>query len=187
MHGSWSSRSNRPNRPATSSPDRRQPTFAGTAAVRPAGAIAMAGAAGDAELDRQAALILSAMDAAGDARLPRFTPQERRRRVAGRMHYRARAELRLSADGPNAEPWTLFVRDIDAKALGFITPDRLPLGYGGTLSFLGAGARRVRLDVVLTRCHTSCGGWYEGALHFNRPQAWLVEELADWLVQHPAS
>ena len=152
----------------------------GTAAVRSADV-----AASPDELDREASLILSAMEAAVDGCLPRLSPMERRLRGTGRMHFRTRAELRLCADGPTPEPWLLYGRDIDTRAMGFVSPDTLPLGHRGRLRFQGPRHRQVTVDVTLTRCRACSGGWYEGSLHFHRPQGALVEDLIDWLIQHP--
>src|SRR4051794_28670700 len=68
-------------------------------------------------------LILSAMDAARDV--------DPERRIARRLPYRTRAELRLFSDPPKTPPWILYTRDIDPRGLGFISPHCLPLGYGG--------------------------------------------------------
>ena len=67
-------------------------------------------------------MILSAMDAAGGC-------ADRRR--LGRVAYRSTAHLHLFADGNDAEGHTVYTRDVDARGLGFISPERLPLGYGG--------------------------------------------------------
>ena len=158
---------------------------AGPAAVRAEGGqrftpsdAAPAGAEEDA-LARQAAMVLSALEAAGDDAVPRLTPMERRLRRIGRVSFRVRAELKLWADGEAGESWTLFTRDLDARAMGFICQDRLPLGYGGTITFPGVGGRREQVEVSVTRCRPTSAGWYEGALHFNRPQPWLLEELSE--------
>lgn len=131
-------------------------------------------------LGREAAMVVSAMEAAVEQRLPRLTPMERRlRRRISRVGLRVCAQLKLWADGEDAEAWTLFTRDMDVRAMGFICQDRLPLGYGGTLSFLDAAGRRQELEVTVTRCRECSSGWYEGALHFSRPQAWLVDEFRE--------
>jgi hypothetical protein len=127
------------------------------------------------ELERKATMILSAMQAAEERSAP-HSGSERRR--APRHPYQARAQLLLAADGPDAEPWILFIRDADERAMGFITPDRLPLGSPGTLSFTSPRGRSMTVNVSLSRCRSCAGGWYEGALQFSRPQAWLLRELA---------
>jgi hypothetical protein len=86
--------------------------------------------------------------------------------------YRVRAELRLFADEPQAEPWVIFTRDADPRGLGFITPHRLPLGYGGSVALLTPGGRKQRIACTLYRCREVSPGWYEGALYFNREQ-WM--------------
>src|SRR4051812_21741063 len=81
-------------------------------------------------------LILSAMDAAHD-------PHDERREH-GRRLYRVRAELRLFSDLPGAEPWVLYTRDINPRGIGFITPHRLPLGYGGHVELPSPKGRKIR-------------------------------------------
>ena len=115
----------------------------------------------------QVELILSAMDAARP-------PDERR--SAGRTPYRVRAELRLFSDPPDAPPWMLYTRDVDARGVGFITPHRLPLGYGGHIELFTPRGVRQRIACTLFRCREAAPGWYEGALYFNRDQWAFAEE-----------
>jgi hypothetical protein len=111
--------------------------------------------------------IVSALEAAGGKWADR--------RSAVRVPYRVRAELRLYSDMPGAEPWLLFTRDVCPRSLGFITPHRLPLGYGGILEIPGPDGQMLRLDCTLLRCREASAGWYEGALYFNRDQWTFVE------------
>ncbi len=108
-------------------------------------------------------LILSAMEAAYD-------DQEYDRRYRHRLAYRVRAELRLFSDPDGSEPWVLYTRDVDSRGLGFITPHRLPLGYGGAVELLAPSGRKLRVECTLFRCRQSVQGWFEGALYFNREQ-----------------
>ncbi len=107
-------------------------------------------------------LILSAMDAA-----PAPAQDTRRTR---RMSYRVRADLKLFSDARDAAPWTLYTRDVDPRGLGFITPHRLPLGYGGWVEVPMPNGRSTRVACTLYRCRQAVPGWYEGALYFNREQ-----------------
>lgn len=109
-------------------------------------------------------IILSAMELSN-------RPEGESRR-SQRLAYRVRAELRLFADGPQAAPWVLYTRDADPRGLGFITPHRLPLGYGGSVELLTPGGRKQRIACTLYRCREVSPGWYEGALYFNREQ-WM--------------
>ena len=59
--------------------------------------------------------------------------------------------------------------------LGFITPHRLPLGYGGFVEFPGPDERPRRLQCTLQRCREIAPGWYEAAVCFNREQPELME------------
>ena len=87
-----------------------------------------------------------------------------------RCEYRVRATLALTCDGSDAEPHTLFTRDATEDAVGFVSPTRLPLGYGGTLTLAGPDGRVVSAATLLTRCRACVGGWFEGALQFTRRQ-----------------
>src|SRR5262245_44988770 len=79
------------------------------------------------EWPAEADLIISALDV-GDAESG--VSHDNRRRHP-RMRYRVIADLRLFSDQPGSEPWRLYSRDVSARGLGFVTPHRLPLGYGG--------------------------------------------------------
>ena len=109
-------------------------------------------------------LILSALDVGSAQR----AGPERRRRV--RRSYRSLAELKLFSDQVDARPWVLYTRDAHARGMGFITPHRLPLGYGGKLTVTTPQGNSVKVHCTLTRCREAAPGWYEGALSFNREQ-----------------
>jgi hypothetical protein len=114
------------------------------------------------ELKRQAEFILSALEAAGN--------EATERRQAPRLPYRVQGVLRLYSDSNRAEPWILFTRDVSPRGLGFITPERLPLGYGGVVEVEGPDGTPLQLDCTLLRCRETVNGWFEGAVYFNRPQ-----------------
>ena len=114
----------------------------------------------------EAEMIISALEAG----TPAAAPDNRRRHP--RRRYRVVAELRLFSDTPGSPRWRLFTRDVSVRGLGFITRDRLPLGYGGTVELLGPNGRTLTINGTLFRCREIGNGWYEGALHFNRDQ-WL--------------
>jgi hypothetical protein len=116
----------------------------------------------------QVNMILSAMDAA-----PR--PGSDGRRVE-RLAYRVRAQLRLHADLPDTPPWQLYTRDIDPRGVGFITPHRLPLGYGGVIELLTPRGDKTEIACTLYRCRQVLPGWYEGAAYFNREQHMFAPE-----------
>jgi hypothetical protein len=110
-------------------------------------------------------LILSALEAAG-------TRTDDRRRHP-RMPYRVLAELRLFSDAPGTAPWQLYSRDISVRGMGFITPHRLPLGYGGVVQLPAPHSGKiVSVAGTLFRCRELSGGWFEGSLYFNREQ-WI--------------
>lgn len=115
-------------------------------------------------------LILSAMEAAHD---PEVDRREHHRRP-----FRALVKLRLFSDPPNIEPWILYSRDIDARGMGFITPHRLPLGYGGWIELIASDNCKMRIHCTLFRCRQAVQGWYEGALYFNREQHLFAEDPA---------
>lgn len=113
-------------------------------------------------------LILSAMEAAEG------TQPERREHE--RRAYRVRAELKLFSDPPGAMPWMLYTRDVNARGLGFITPHRLPLGYGGWIELMTPRGRKLRIHCTLFRCREAVKGWFDGALYFNREQHVFVPD-----------
>jgi len=109
-------------------------------------------------------MILSAMEATPKA--------DGNSRGGDRLSYRVRAELRLFADDSHTAPWTLYTRDVDPRGVGFISPHRLPLGYGGIIELLTPRGRKAKIECTLYRCREVVPGWYEGALYFNRDQ-WM--------------
>jgi hypothetical protein len=108
---------------------------------------------------REVGLIMSALEAAA--------PPENRRSLA-RMTYRVRAGLRLYSDVAGNETKWLFTRDVNHRSLGFISPERLPLGYGGKVELPTPIGQTVTIACTLLRCREIAPGWYEGALYFNR-------------------
>jgi hypothetical protein len=114
-------------------------------------------------------LIISALAAGEDgARVP-ASPVSGLRDVP-RMAFRVLADLHLFSDAPDAEPWRLYTRDVSSRSLGFITPHRLPLGYGGTVELATPDGNVIAINCTLLRCREITSGWFEGALYFNREQ-----------------
>lgn len=107
-------------------------------------------------------IIISALDAAWTE------PDDRR--GSRRTPYRALAELHLYSDRDESMPWTIFVRDIDASGMGFITRTPLPLGYGARLVIETPKGERAEIASTILRCRSCAAGWFEGALTFNRRQ-----------------
>jgi hypothetical protein len=104
------------------------------------------------------------------------------RRTARRRTLRVRAALRLFSDTQPTPPWALYTRDVHSRGLGFITPHRLPLGYGGVLelpaSCAGPAAEGEILSIpcTLLRCREAAPGWFEGSVYFNREQPQLAAD-----------
>lgn len=113
-------------------------------------------------LPAQVELILSAMEAGGNHAIER--------RKTYRLPYRAVARLKLFSDQPDDEPWTLYTRNVDSRGMGFITPRRMPLGYGGVVELLAPNGEWVRVHCTIFRCRETVAGWYEAALYFNTEQ-----------------
>ena len=113
-------------------------------------------------------LIISALEAAGE--------HHDNRRQYARMPYRIMADLRLFSDPAGIAPWRLYTRDVSARGLGFVTPHRLPLGYGGSVELTTPAGRMVSINCTLTRCRDIGGGFFEGALYFNREQ-WMFNPV----------
>jgi hypothetical protein len=116
----------------------------------------------------EADLIISALEAAG--------AEHDNRRKHPRMPYRVMADLRLFSDPPGIAPWRLYSRDVSARGLGFVTPHRLPLGYGGVVQIPSPSGRIVSVNGTLFRCREVGNGWFEGALYFNREQ-WMFAPI----------
>lgn len=110
----------------------------------------------------QVELILSAIETG------QFSPRERR--CTSRAPYRTEAMLRLFSDLPDTPAWKLFTRDVNARGVGFITPHRLPLGYGGLIELPAPNGTPRTIPCTLLRCREAAPGWYEGSLYFNRHQ-----------------
>ena len=92
------------------------------------------------------------------------------RRALRRQHYRVRARLRLFSDPHASSPRVLYTRDVHARGLGFITPHRLPLGYGGKIELPGPTGGILSIQCTLLRCRQAAPGWFEGSVYFNREQ-----------------
>jgi hypothetical protein len=120
-------------------------------------------------LPKEVEFILSALEAG------QFAGATRRR--TQRAPYRVSASLKLFSDTPQAPPWQLYVRDVNAKSLGFVTRHRLPLGYGGLLTLTSPDGRKLSIDCTLLRCREAVQGWFEGSMYFNREQP-TFENLA---------
>ena len=117
----------------------------------------------------EARLILSALDAG----LAHHTSNRRNR---PRTLYQVRAHLQLFSDPEGSPPWRLYTRDVSSRGLGFVTPHRLPLGYGGIVHLRTPDGKPIRAHCTLFRCRQTCQGWYEGALSFHRRQWTLAGE-----------
>ena len=107
-------------------------------------------------------LVMSALEVGG------YAGQERR--TTRRVAYRTRAHLRLFSDAHAGRPWTLYTRDVNRRGLAFLTPHRLPLGYGGVLEIAGPDGRWLTINCTLLRCREAAPGWFEGSVYFNRDQ-----------------
>lgn len=116
----------------------------------------------EAEWPAEVDLVLSALEAAG--------PVHDDRREYPRLPYRVRAELRLFSDTPGSAPRQLFTRDVSIRGVGFVTRERLPLGYGGTIALVTPNGRPVNVNGTIFRCRDIGNDWYEGAMYFNRDQ-----------------
>jgi hypothetical protein len=109
-------------------------------------------------------LIMSALDAGSGQ-----VKTERRSRE--RQVHNAIASLRLYADADSPiDPPLLFVRDANARGLGFITQHSLPLGYSGRVSIETPDGELIEVSCTVYRCRPCSGDWYEGALTFSKPQ-----------------
>lgn len=119
----------------------------------------------------QVELIISALET---GQYDRFS-----RRAIRRYPYRAECRLRLFSDDPLASPWKIYTRDLNARGLGFISPHRLPLGYGGVVELPHPEAGTLSISCTLIRCREAAPGWYEGSIDFNREQPDLARPVPD--------
>jgi hypothetical protein len=119
----------------------------------------------------EARMILSALEA-GES-----VPDNRR--TQPRSLYQVQASLRLFSDPEGAPPWKLYTRDVSSRSLGFLTPHRLPLGYGGIVELAGPDGQPIAAHCTLFRCRQTARGWFEGALSFHRRQWALCSEEAE--------
>ena len=118
----------------------------------------------------QVDLILSAIET-GQFRKPATSLD---RRTGRRVSYRVRACLRLFSDTPQTEPHIVYTSDLHLRGIGFITPQRLPLGHGGLIELPAPDGGTVSVHCTLLRCREAAPGWYEGAVYFNRDQPDLI-------------
>jgi hypothetical protein len=118
----------------------------------------------------EARMILSALEA-GESQ-----QQSDNRRQGSRTLYQVQAWLKLFSDPDGSPPWKLYTRDVSTRSLGFLTPHRLPLGYGGVVELPGPDGKAVTAHCTLFRCRPTARGWFEGALSFHRQQFALASE-----------
>lgn len=117
----------------------------------------------DVEWTPEIDMILSALDAAWT------DPGERR--STSRLRYRVPVLLRLYSDLDDTPGWVLYTRDADPRGIGFITRQRLPLGYGGKIDLVTPDGLHAEIPCTILRCRPCVNDWFEGAIAFNRPQA----------------
>jgi hypothetical protein len=101
-------------------------------------------------------------------------PVAANRRTLPRLPFRVKAELRMFSDSPS-ESRVIYTRDVHARGLGFIAPQRLPLGHGGFVEFVTPDGRRRKIQCTAQRCREVAPGWFEGAVCFNRDQPELMD------------
>jgi hypothetical protein len=114
-------------------------------------------------------LIISALTT-GEGAAPASVASPLRPRQVPRTPYRVCADLRLYSDTTDADSWRLYTRDVSVRGVGFITPHRLPLGYGGTVELPAPDGRVIAVNCTLLRCREIATGWFDGSLYFNREQ-----------------
>ena len=113
-------------------------------------------------------MILSAMEA---ARTDASDLSDRRKHP--RATRRVQAELQLFAHNPLQPPIQLYTRDISASGIGFITRERLTLGYNGLVAIHLNEKETITAQCNVYRCREAINGWYEGALAFTVEQPTL--------------
>lgn len=99
------------------------------------------------------------------------------RRGLNRRRYNVCASLRLFCDSQETPARPLFIRDVGHRGLGFVSSQRLPLGYGGLVEVPMPNGLSRSVHCTLLRCRQAAPGWFEGALSFTREQHDLVEAV----------
>ena len=126
----------------------------------------------------QVELILSAIEAGRypgpSAPQPPAATAGPERRQTKRASYRVRGHLRLFSDAPGEQGRVIYTRDVHPRGLGFITPNRLPLGHGGVVELPTPAGKIVSIPCTLLRCREAAPGWYDASVYFNREQPHLV-------------
>jgi|GEM_PF-1220642 len=107
-------------------------------------------------------LLITAMEAGGH--------RAGDRRAQARTPWRVQASVRLFVDRPGHPARVIFTRDIHSRGLGFVTRDRLPLGYGGVVDLPTHDGSLLSIACTILRCRQAAPGWYEGLVYFNREQ-----------------
>ena len=93
-----------------------------------------------------------------------------------RSQYRVRATLKLFSDAPDAKPALLYTRNVTSHALAFLTDDVLTLSHGGILQIPLPSGEIVKINCTVLRYREAAPGWFEGAVYFNREQAFFAAE-----------
>ena len=114
-------------------------------------------------------LIISAMEAGGQGFV--------NRRAEKRIPLRVQATVRLFVDLAGHRARVIFTRDIHSRCLGFLTPERLPLGYGGVIDLPTRDGGILSIACTILRCRLAVPGWYEGMVYFNREQTSLEQVI----------
>jgi len=130
--------------------------------TEPASAVAPAPGTPWPTISREVEMIISAMEAGGHCGV--------RQRKPVRTNWRVQATVRLFIDQPGHPARTIFSRDVHSRGLGFVTPERLPLGYGGVIDLPAKDGTIVSIACTVLRCREATAGWYEGFVYFNREQ-----------------
>jgi hypothetical protein len=95
------------------------------------------------------------------------------RQKTKRCQYRVRATLKLFSDAPDARPALLYTRNVTSQALAFLTADVLTLSHGGILRIPSPSGEIIQINCTVLRCREAAPGWFEGAVYFNREQAFF--------------
>ena len=95
---------------------------------------------------------------------------EHDRRSQTRKSIRTTAEVQLFSDRPGTAPRVIYTRDASSRSMGFISKQRLPLGYGGRIQLRGPHGEDLDIACTVIRCQLAISGWYEGSVSFNREQ-----------------
>jgi hypothetical protein len=98
-------------------------------------------------------------------------------RQVKRAKYRVRAMFKLYSEGLDASPILIYTRNVSSRGMGFLCSRQLPISHGGVVLILNFNGDMEKIACIVLRSREASANWFEGAVHFNRPQASFDADL----------